>query len=87
MNDITIEPHPDCGIAVYSHGEYETWSVLAGHNRRVFLDRFDTVEEAQRAYPTAEVLQHSTKVEINLPKQAPAWFDPLDAGESWDEID
>lgn len=94
FDSITIEPsvHGGKPYAVYGHGEYEEWSVLAGQPRRVFLNSFDTVEEAlawvkTSEYGEAEVIEHSTKTDVNLPKTPPEWFDPLDAGESWDEID
>lgn len=38
---------------VYRYSVYGPTSVLAGQQRRVFLDSFDTLEEAQAKYPTA----------------------------------
>jgi hypothetical protein len=38
---------------VYEYGEYPRSSVLAGMERRVFLDSFETLAEAQKAYPAA----------------------------------
>jgi len=86
----TIETHPDMPdeVVVYGHGEYEASSVLAGQYRRCFLDVFPSVEEAQRAYPDAEV-SGSTKFVSDLAARdfenspAPDWFDPADAGEEW----
>ena len=45
--------HPEYGV--YQYGVYPRSSVLAGQTRRVFLDRFPTLEEAQKAYPEAEL--------------------------------
>ena len=39
---------------VYEHGTYPRSSVLAGQHQRVWLDDFDTLEEAKAAYPDAE---------------------------------
>lgn len=38
---------------VYEYGFYERGSVLVGRQKRVFLDSFDTLAEAQAAYPDA----------------------------------
>lgn len=88
---VTIEPGRDEYTGqpewyVYGHGEYDDSSVLAGQYRRCFLDTFQTVEEALVAYPSAEVLGHSTRVSVPpMPSCPPKWFDPADAGERWDE--
>jgi hypothetical protein len=58
--DIRIE-YP-CAGATYSTSEYGVYeystyprsSVLAGQERRVFLDSFETLEQAQAAYPDAD---------------------------------
>lgn len=42
-------------FAVYEHGVYPRWSVLAGQPSRKWLDEFDTLEEAKAAYPKASV--------------------------------
>jgi hypothetical protein len=39
--------------AVYEYGVYPRSSVLAGRTRRVFLDSFETLESARKAYPDA----------------------------------
>ncbi len=73
---------------VYGHGVYEESSVLAGQYRRVFLDDFATLEGAKAAYPWADVqggLLPTSHIVGNVPSVPPADFDPLDAGESWDE--
>lgn len=62
MNEIKIE-YP-CAGATYNRPEYGVYqysiyprsSVLAGQTRRIFLDRFPTLEEAQAAFPDAELV-------------------------------
>jgi hypothetical protein len=41
---------------VYEYSTYPSSSVLAGQQKRVFLDSFATLSEAQAAYPEAEYL-------------------------------
>lgn len=95
---ITIEPYRETlfqGFAVYGHGVYPDSSVLAGQPSRTFLDMGDTLEALQAEWPTAEVIDHSTKpfrtgnetlAELSgLPACEPDWFDPADAGERWDD--
>ncbi len=43
---------PEYGV--YGYGTYPSSSVLAGQEKRVFLDSFETLEEAQAAHPEAE---------------------------------
>ncbi len=45
---------------VYQHGVYGRDSVLSGQSRRIWLDDFDTLEEAVIAYPDAVVCAGST---------------------------
>jgi hypothetical protein len=40
---------------VYEHSTYPRSSVLAGQRRRVWMDDFETLDEAQAAYPKAKV--------------------------------
>ena len=83
MPDLTIEPDP-CPLGltemlykVMEYSVYEEGSVLEGLPKRTFVDSFLTLEAATAAYPTAEVLDHSTKEQGNpLPAVAPDWFDP-----------
>ena len=42
-------------FGVYEYSVYPRSSVLSGQQRRIFLDSFDTLEEAQKAYPHAKV--------------------------------
>lgn len=91
----TIEPNPHGeGYVAYAHGVYLPGSVLAGQPARIYMNR-DTLEGLREAFPDAEVLEHSTKpwrpegeslADLSgLPKTAPGWFDPMAAGERWDE--
>lgn len=40
---------------VYEYSVYPSSSVLAGQTRRVFLDSFNTLEEAKAKYPDADL--------------------------------
>lgn len=40
---------------VYEYSTYPRSSVLAGQERRSFLDSFETLEQAQAKYPTADI--------------------------------
>ena len=53
--DQTIENGKDGGFSVYEFGEYPESSVLAGQTCKRFVDNFDSVEEAQASYPSAEL--------------------------------
>ena len=52
--------------AVYEYGTYARSSVLAGQTKRMFLDDFETVEEAVAAFPTASVSMGSGYVPVSL---------------------
>jgi len=98
MSYFTIEPYYNSffrGFAVYEHDEYPRSSILAGQYRRTQREMFETVSDAKKEWPTARVLDHSSKpvttikqrlAELsNLPPAPPEWFDAADAGESWDD--
>ena len=56
MNDWTIEYLTEYRWwAVYEFGTYPRSSVLAGQAMKSYRDSFDTLEEAQAAYPQANV--------------------------------
>jgi hypothetical protein len=85
----TIEDDGHGGFTVYEHGTYEETSVLAGMPSRTWRQAFDTIEETKEAYPEAQV-SGSTKMDyagVELPQSPPDWFDPANAGETWDEED
>jgi len=84
----TIEPVEPGFYAVYLHGTYPSGSVLSGTPYRGYEEGGNDLLELRLAHPKATVLDHSTRVHGNpLPKNAPSWFDPGDAGEVWDEDD
>lgn len=65
MPDLTIERGRGATYAserwtVYGHGVYDQDSVLSGQSRRTWMDDFETLEEAQKAYPEAVVCACST---------------------------
>ncbi len=89
----TVIEYPASG-QTYSHDEYGVYaydtyprgSVLEGQERRSNLGTFDTLTEAQAAFPDAAWYgEGSGFVDRPLPQSAPDWFDPLNAGESWDD--
>ena len=86
---ITIEPYMN-NYKVYEHGIYEDNSVLAGQHKRRFLDMYEKTEagllKAREDYPCAKVLDFiSDHPKASVPLNPPADFDPMDAGERWDE--
>lgn len=65
MSNLTIErgrgaTYSSDRWTVYEHGVYERGSVLEGQSRRVWLDDFETLEEAVIAYPDAVLIDGST---------------------------
>jgi hypothetical protein len=65
LNEYTIERGRGATYAserwtVYEHGTYDRDSVLSGQSRRTWMDDFETLEEAQKAYPEAVVCAAST---------------------------
>lgn len=90
MKDIRIE-FPAQGetycyqeFGVYRYSEYPPGSVNEGLKRRQFLDRFETLDEAQEAFPQAVWEgEGSGFAEQPVPLTPPEWFDPANAGESW----
>ena len=70
--DVTIE-FPSRGTTycnpqygVYAYDTYPPSSVLAGMERRTFVDSFETLLDAQVAYPHATVVAGSRFVALNL---------------------
>ena len=65
MREVFIE-YPSRGttyfreeFGVYEYTKYPASSVLAGQDRRCFLGRYDTLEEAKKAHPEAEYVEGS----------------------------
>jgi hypothetical protein len=69
---------------VYRYSTYPDSSVLAGQERRQYLDDFASPEEAKASYPDAESSEGSNYRPPHIPDTPPAWFDPSAIGESWD---
>jgi hypothetical protein len=70
-NELCIEPsrgatYSSDRVAVYEYGTYGRGSVLAGQTKRMFLDDFETVEEAKAAFPKATVCIGSGYVPVSL---------------------
>jgi hypothetical protein len=51
--EIVIIPERGGKFTVKGHGTYARHSVLAGQTKIVFLDSFDSYDEAKAAYPQA----------------------------------
>lgn len=51
---IYITPSQYGGFSVKGVSTYEDSSVLAGQDKVVFLDNYETVEDAQKEYPEAD---------------------------------
>lgn len=83
-------PEPEEVIWLWGYGEYEESSVLAGQHRQARLERYNTREEAEKD-TGLKVDAGSTPLSEDMipvmPTSAPAWFDPMDAGEAWGEDD
>ena len=73
--DQTIENGKDGGFSVYEFGEYPESSVLAGQTCKRFVDNFDSVEEAQASYPSAELGYRDAYNHFDhLPDEPDYWF-------------
>ena len=84
--ELTIEPAQyGTGVTVYEWGWYGKSSVLAGQQKKQYIDEFPTAEDAHLHYPTAEVCEGRGIIHNSLPRCAPDWFDPAAAGERWDD--
>jgi hypothetical protein len=81
-----VEDGNSCRYVVKGFGSYPKSSVNYGMTRIVYLDCFDTEEEARAAYPD---LSYGNKFldTQDMPSTAPSWFDPTAAGEVWGEDD
>ena len=59
-------------------------SVREGLHHNQYVEDYDTLEDAQAAYPHA-VVTHSKYHVDDMPMNAPSGFDPAYAGERWDD--
>lgn len=98
FESFTIENNIRGTVSVFGLGEYETCSVLSDQTRRAYIRDYETVEAAKADFPTGiyfdndpadcleweETLEEMALETISaLPSEAPDWFDPYDAGETW----
>tara|TARA_R110002050_G_scaffold81590_3_gene174647 strand:+ start:885 stop:1139 length:255 start_codon:yes stop_codon:yes gene_type:complete len=60
-HSITIEPDGS-SFDVYGHSFYPASSVLAGQQMKSSLANYETIEEAKKDFPKAEVLDFRTQV-------------------------
>ena len=82
-NDFSIEFSNEYRwYSVYEFGVFPRSSVMAGQTMKSFRDSFDTLEEAQKAYPHAEVGYRDPNNTFNhLPdwemdaREEELWFD------------
>lgn len=51
---------------VYQHGTYPRHSVLAGQPQRIWVESYDSLGEAQKAFPGATVIEGTTYQPPNL---------------------
>tara|TARA_R110000803_G_scaffold30296_1_gene68400 strand:- start:33 stop:290 length:258 start_codon:yes stop_codon:yes gene_type:complete len=56
MSRYIVEQHPYCPEewTVFELGRYERSSVLAGQEKKIMIEQYDSKEEALAAYPSAE---------------------------------
>ena len=75
----------DCGnhFDVVEHTTYEISSVLAGQFCRQIHGMFDTLQEAQDAFPYAKLADERTTSVGVVPDLPPEGWDPEDCGETW----
>jgi hypothetical protein len=76
----TLRRQDDDTVDVLGWGTYPGGSVLAGQPMKVFLENFDTVEEAQKFYPQATQWSNRfTDPQVNL-SHLPGEDDPVAGG-------
>jgi len=70
--DYTIEKdqHMEDSWVVYEFGVYPKGSLLAGQTMKTYKNSFDTIEEAQKAYPQAkEMYRDANNTFDHLPSE------------------
>jgi hypothetical protein len=86
----TLRRNPDQSVDVLGWGTYPENSVLAGQPMKVFLDSFDTPEEAQARFPQATQWSNKfTDPQVNL-NHLPGENDPVPGGmypDDWSDED
>jgi hypothetical protein len=75
------------GIDVIGHGTYPRGSVLAGQTSTVFLDNFETEEQARAKFPQAEGFENRwTAPQVSL-AHLPGEDDPVAGGMYPDDME
>lgn len=77
----------DGSVDVLGFGTYEESSVLAGQTKKVFIDSFDTPEDAQAIYPEAVDYWSMYSGAVNSFNHLPGENDPVPGGMYPDDID
>ncbi len=72
----TINLHDDEAASVFGWSTYERSSVLAGQPRKVYIESFDTLAEAEAAYPGAGISSRWTEPQISV-SHLPGEDDPV----------
>jgi len=76
---------------VYGWSTYEPNSVLAGQPKKVFLESYETPEEAERNYPGVKPSNKWTEPEVSVGPAPANYYSSdggfYDAGEYWSEED
>lgn len=81
-----IEPNKTGdGVNVYEIDKWPRSSVLAGNVRKSFINAFEHLYDAKKAYPKAEVSDYIMSVNRDIGPCPPSDFDPYYAGESWND--
>ena len=75
----TVRQSPYGGWDVHGFGTYPRTSCLAGQDMKVFLDTFDTREEAEAAYPGVQGGSTFTDPVVSL-SHLPGEDDPVAGG-------
>lgn len=81
---LSIEPSGNCWW-LCQRGIYDSSSVLEGQPFRQLVKPYSTLEEARADNPGVEVDKCGSQPETYIPDVAPSWFNPLDAGERWND--
>jgi hypothetical protein len=87
LDDFALIQEANGDVWLWGFGEYEEGSVLAGQERNVRLEAFDSMEQARKEYPDVRVDEGVPISRATVPICPPSDFDPMDAGEAWGEDD
>lgn len=81
-----LRRNADNSIDVLGFSTYPESSVLAGQTMKVFLDTFDSVEDAQTQYPLAVNFYNKWTGAVNTFNHLPGEDDPVAGGMSPDDL-